>query len=111
VPFAKRYSPKEASDSIAQNLHTNVVLMKWMPGVDFINNCPREQDEKLFLASGVWQSAHRFGDCRTNFSLLILHDDVANFVKVWGRMLVKSNGQFYAESYLPAIFGLANKVW
>jgi len=41
----------------------------FVTGVDFTNMFARLQDEKLFLAKGVWQMTHRFGIFQlTNFA-------------------------------------------
>ena len=75
-------------------IHKN--LKHFTSGVDFINICSRAQDEKLFLANGVWQTAHRFGKWRM---------DLANLAQIYlvmkgcnvENLLMKLNGKFFAK--------------
>ena len=64
----------------------------------------RKQNEKLILANVVWRMAHRFGKRGTYFSLVFR-------AGLKRQLLVKLNGEFFAERYAPASFRLANKVW
>jgi len=65
------------------------------------------------LANGaqIWRTAHSFSKRGTDFSLLIQHNGLANFVKVQGKKLEKLNGKFFAKRCAPGTFCLAHKRW
>ena len=98
------------------------------PGVDFINICARNfrahRMRSFFWRTSLANGAQRLANnaqglansaqiCRIFANKLgkfqLTH--LANFSAVWGRMLVKLNGEFFAESCAPANFCLAKKVW
>ncbi len=54
------------------------------------------------MAHGVWQIAHRFG----NFSGIFGHKFGEFSCTLWGRILVKLNGKFFAKRCVPAPFFL-----
>ncbi len=60
-------------------------------GIDFINICSRERDEKLFTLHGIWQMANKFDNSESNW----LWNDERQHLFAWQTKLVEIDPRWH----------------
>jgi len=58
------------------------------------------------MAISIWPTAHRFGKRSTDFSLIIKHNGLANFVKVQGKKFGEIDRRIFCQTLCTGNFSL-----